>query len=138
MVDMKNIFVAPFQDVDMYALVGESLEDKDRQILVLNKKQLNTGKRSDGKSLGKYKNFKYKNRFEPVDLYKTGDFWNKFTLTAGKKSAEIFSQDKKSSMLEKKYGKEIFGLTKENTTVAEDIVKPGLQDLFKEAVMKNV
>ncbi|MEI8142833.1 MAG: hypothetical protein WCG90_08205 [Chitinophagia bacterium] len=108
---IKNFLLLPFKKLDMQLLIGEAMQEKDEQIMDLNKQQLDRGLDATDDSLGRYKNFKYKNRFQPVDLLLTGDFRKKFTLAPGKKSAEIFSQDQKSTFLEKRYGKDIFGIS---------------------------
>lgn len=130
------MFVDPFKELDLQQMVGAAMEEKDREILAVNKRQLNRGFDAKGDSLGRYKNFKYKGRFQPVDLYKTGDFWNKFTLTAGKRSAEIFSQDRKSPWLEKRYGKDIFGINSESKPKVEDLIFQPLGALIRKNLFK--
>lgn len=139
MIDKKaisTVFVTPFKGIDMAMLLAKALESNDQEILDINRQQLDQGKDSKGASLGRYANFKYKNRWEPVDLKLTGDFREKFTLAPGKKSAEIFSQDRKNDILEKKYGKDIFGIAKPMLPNVGEIIKPTLKELFKEEVTK--
>lgn len=133
---INTMFVFPFADLDLQKLVGLAMEEKEREILAVNKRQLNAGFDAKGDSLGRYKNFKYKGRYQPVDLYKTGDFWNKFTLTAGKKGAEVFSQDAKAPYLEKKYGKEIMGIASDNKEKVASLIDAPLGQLIKKTLFK--
>lgn len=49
-----------------------------------------------------------------VTLRDKGDFWNDMFVDVGSESYEVGSADAKAAKLEKKYGKKIFGLTKES------------------------
>lgn len=114
----------------MNAIIGEAMQRNEERILDLNRRQLDAGIGANGKSIGRYKNFRYKNRYEPVDLKLTGKFRNEFTLGISKKEAAIFSQDSKEAQLEKKYGKDIHGLTSTNEAVAGGIILEDMQRLF--------
>lgn len=130
MSDLKTIFSDPFKGIKMEEVIAEAMHRNEESILNLNKRQLDSGIGADGKSIGRYANFAYKGRFEPVDLLLTGKFRNEFTLGIKKKQAEIFSQDSKEKQLEKKYGKDIHGLTSTNTGIAADIIKEDVQRIF--------
>lgn len=129
---LKNMFVLPFKNLDMYELFGKALEKHEEALFDLNRQQLDRGKDALGNSLGRYANFKYKGRFEPVDLLLTGEFRRKFTLQIGKKSAEIFSQDSRDEMLKKRYGKDIEGIPKTFQPNLAELVKPTLGELIKD------
>lgn len=135
LVNINTIFSAPFKPIKMDEVIGEAMSRNEEKILDLNKRQLDRGIGADGKSLGRYKNFAYKNRWEPVDLLLTGDFRNKFTLGVKKKESEIFSQDWKQDHLAKKYGKDIQGLTFQNTQVTGDIIEDDVQRIFFQALV---
>lgn len=135
MSDLKTIFSVPFKQVDMNAIIGEAMQRNEERILELNKRQLDAGIGADGKSIGRYANFSYKNRFEPVDLKLTGKFRNEFTLGIKKREAEIFSQDAKQKSLEKKYGKDIQGLTSSNEEIAGGIILEDVQRLFFQSLI---
>lgn len=130
MKELKTIFTDPFKSVDMQAIIAAGIEKHEQDIIDLNTQQLDRGLDAKGKSLGKYKNFKYKNRYEPVDLKLTGEYRRKKTVTAGKKHAEMFSQDEKAPMLEKKYGKDIEGLNSQNMDSLAVTITPHVQRLF--------
>jgi hypothetical protein len=136
--ELRTIFTKPFKGIDLNKLLEAAMDKNEERILDLNRHQLDQGIDAKGKSLGKYANFKYKGRWEPVDLKLTGDYRKKKTLSKskGKRQAEMFSQDQKAAKLEKRYGKDIEGLTFENTNIAGDIIKPDLQEGFRKEVMK--
>lgn len=106
------------------------IQRKSFEITSLNQQQLyNYGVDSDGKRLTPYKNKYYareKNYDNPrpgfgiPDLFKTGAFYKGFTVSVSRNYYTSMSIDKKSLQLEKKYGKQIFGLTKDNQRVYLD------------------
>ena len=139
MADLKTCFSAAFKGINIAQLIGDALEENADAINDLNRQQLDRGLDAKGKNLGRYKNFKYKGRYQPVDLKKKGEFRDKFTLTANvkKKEAEMFSQDRKDVFLTKKYGKDVHGVPRENYSNVEDYIKPDLQASFEKAVLSN-
>lgn len=130
------MFVDPFKELDLQQLVGAAMEEKQEEIFDINRQQLAKGLDAKGKSLGRYKNFKYKNRFQPVDLLLTGSFQGRFTLTAGKKSAELFSQDQKAPFLEKRYGKDINGISDAFKPTVEQLIFDPLGSLIRKNLFK--
>ncbi|MBL7738715.1 MAG: hypothetical protein JNK14_05810 [Chitinophagaceae bacterium] len=137
MTDLSKIFSAPFKGVKINEVLAEALSRNEEKILDLNRRQLDGGIGADGKSIGRYANFSYKNRFEPVDLLLTGKFRKEFTLGVKKKEAEIFSQDSKQKILERKYGKDIQGLTSSNMEIAGDIIEDDFSRIFFQALVIN-
>ncbi len=136
MKELQTIFSAPLKVPDMEKIIASSLEKHEQQIIDYNLQQLDRGLDAKGKSLGKYANFKYKNRYQPVDLKLTGEYRRKKTLTPGKKKAEMFSQDEKAPMLEKRYGKDIEGLNSQNLDNTSELIKPHMQRLFLLSLVK--
>lgn len=134
---VKDFLVRPFKDLDMQALIAEAMSEKDEPILDLNRQQLDRGLDAKGESLGRYKNFKYKNRYQPVDLKLKGDYREKFTLAAGKKSAEIFSQDFKDGFLKKRYGKDINGIAQPFKSNVAEIIRDPLGEKIKSKLLKK-
>lgn len=129
MVDFKDIFYDQFKGVKPIDALKEAIAANEDRIMDLNRQQLDRGLDSEGRSLGKYANFKYKNRFQPVDLKLTGDFRNKFSLQITDKETEIFSQDAKEEKLKKRYGKDIFGIPDQFITNMQDIIE---EDFIRE------
>lgn len=128
------MFVSPFVGLDIPDLIRQSFDAKEQDILKLNKDQMDGGIKADGSEIGRYRNYKYKNRFKPVDLKLKNDFRGDmfFRDKGNKRQGVISSDDKKTIKLEKKYGKDIFGLTDTNKQYAADLIKPILGRLIKE------
>ncbi len=133
---ITTLFTLPFELTDPKKALKDAIIKHEETILDLNRQQLDRGKDAKGDSLGKYKNFKYKGRWQPVDLKLTGDFRDKFSLEVDDKQTTIFSQDKKDDLLKKKYGKDIFGVADPfipNVTnaIEDDFVKNYQKQLIK-------
>lgn len=103
-------------------------ENKDR-ILDLNREsQLREkGIDSKGKRLAEYAYFTIQIKqligqpYDRTTLFYSGKFYEGFTYRFDKNTykLEIFSTDSKTPLLEKKYGYDIFGLTKDNNEYLE-------------------
>lgn len=131
MIDLADIFTEPLIDADPKQALKKALEKNEQKILDLNRQQLDKGLDAKGKSLGKYASFKYKNRFQPVDLKLTGSFRDKFTLEVNDKASFIFSQDEKEAKLEKKYGKDIHGISEQLIPNMQDIIEDDFIDGYQ-------
>lgn len=99
------------------------LRDIEPQLIDLNTNQLFSGVDSKGFLLKppyadiNYKDFKQTlNPKGVVDLKLTGDFYDGFFAKVDKFPLVFGSTDEKSSELESKYGKDIFGLSKNSLT----------------------
>lgn len=67
-----------------------------------------------------------------VTLRDEGDFHRSFKVDADNEKFRILSTDGKDEWLEKKYGRQIFGLTDENAqSLARDYILPELRDIAK-------
>lgn len=65
--------------------------------------------------------------YNRVTLFDTGDFYRGFRIKLNYPNFSIYSTDEKSSMLQDKYGSNIFGLITENQRkVNYEIIKPEL------------
>lgn len=70
--------------------------------------------------------------FDRTTLFYSGRFYNRFNFVFLKRTINIFSSDSKTTDLEKKYGKDIFGLTKDNKIKMEtEVIKPKLDQWLK-------
>lgn len=132
---ISNLFMQPLKKMKPIEALKKAIEQNDEKILDLNRQQLDKGKDAKGKSLGKYKNFKYKNRFQPVDLKLTGEFRDKFTLAVDNKQTIIFSQDQKEAKLEKRYGKDIHGVPAELLPNMQEIIKDDFINELKKQML---
>lgn len=110
MYDFATIFILPFDFANPLDALKRSIENNQDEIMDLNRQQLDRGLDSQGKSLGKYANFSYKGRFQPVDLKLTGDYRNEFSIQIDDRQTEIFSQNWKEAILKLRYGKDINGV----------------------------
>lgn len=129
-VDFLDIFFTPLASAKPLEALKTAIEKNEDKIMDLNREQLDRGLDSAGKSLGKYANFKYKNRFQPVDLKLTGDFRDRFTLAVDDKQTIIFSQDVKDDDLRKRYGNDITGIADRDIERMQEIIEPDFINNF--------
>lgn len=101
--------------------VQEAIIETSNDMIVLNQGQMSLGKRSDGTEITPtYSDLTIMLKDEKgqesrwVTLRDTGSFWGDMFVDVGNNSYEMGSADAKAAKLEKKYGKKIFGLTKES------------------------
>jgi hypothetical protein len=101
--------------------VQEAVIETSKDIIILNQGQMSLGVRSDGTEITPtYSDITIMIKDEKgqesrwVTLHDKGDFWNNMFVDVGNSSYEVGSADAKAQSLEKKYGKKIFGLTKES------------------------
>ena len=128
------LFVLPLDLLDPKASLIKAIEANTGAFLIENRLQMDRGLDSEGKSLGTYKRFSYKNRFQPVDLLKEGPFRRKMTVQVNDIETRIFSQDEKEGKLVAKYGKDIFGVPDEALPKIAKKLKP----LFIEDVRRKL
>lgn len=134
--DFLSILFDPITKGSPLEALKTSIRANEDEIMDLNRQQLDRGLDSKGKTLGRYANFKYKGRWQPVDLKKTGDFRDKFSLQIDDKATEIFSQDEKEAKLKKRYGKEIFGVPAPLINNVREIVRDEFINDFRKQVLK--
>lgn len=101
--------------------VQEAVIETSSDMIVLNQGQMSLGKRSDGTEITPtYSDLTIMLKDEKgqesrwVTLRDTWSFWSDMFVDVGNNSYEMGSADAKTVKLEKKYGKKIFGLTKES------------------------
>lgn len=101
--------------------VQEAVIETSSDMIVLNQGQMSLGKRSDGTEITPtYTDLTIMLKDEKgqesrwVTLKDKGDFWSDMFVDVGNNSYEMGSADAKAVKLEKKYGKKIYGLTKES------------------------
>ena len=117
-------------------VIKSIVEDNSNEIIDLNTEDqlFDRGIGSDGTSLepiysNPYKKLK-KAIGQPADrvtLRLEGDFYKSFEVIIGDKQFRINATDKKTKWLINRYGKKVFGLTKDNLSLfREVVVKPEL------------
>jgi hypothetical protein len=131
---ISDFFTAPLLLIDPGEAIKVAIEKNEQEILDLNRQQLDQGRDANGKSLGRYKNFKYKNRYQPVDLKLTGEFRRKFTIGVDETKTEFFSQDFKEDKLVKRYGKAIHGIQQQLLPNMVEIIRPDIGNEVKKQV----
>ena len=101
--------------------VQEAIIETSSDMIVLNQGQMSLGKRADGTDITPtYSDLTIMLKDEKgqesrwVTLKDTGSFWGDMFVDVGNNSYEMGSADSKAAKLEKKYGKRIFGLTRES------------------------
>lgn len=106
---------------DIRQEVQEAVIETSGDIITLNQGQMSLGRRADGTEITPtYSDLTIMLKDEKgqesrwVTLRDKGDFWNDMFVDVGSESYEVGSADAKAAKLEKKYGKKIFGLTKES------------------------
>jgi hypothetical protein len=109
------------QSFDLLQEVQDAVIETSADIITLNQGQMSLGVRADGTEITPtYSDLTIMLKDEKgqesrwVTLRDKGDFWNDMFVDVGNNSYEVGSADAKAVSLEKKYGKKIFGLTKES------------------------
>jgi len=113
-------------NIDKFIL--SAIEDTAQQLEEVQRDQMRIGENAEGKDIGKLRNRNYakrkkakggKARFGVADLKNTGDFYDGIIAKVENKIIELTSTDKKTDLLEDKYGEVIFGL---NENSKEDYI----------------
>lgn len=106
---------------DIHEEVQQAVIETSGDMIVLNQGQMSLGKRADGTEITPtYSDLTIMLKDEKgqesrwVTLKDTGAFWSDMFVDVGNNSYELGSADAKAASLEKKYGKKIFGLSKES------------------------
>lgn len=71
-----------------------------------------------------------------VTLRDTGDFHRSFQISYGNDAFAFYATDPKAQKLQKKYGKEIFGLTDQSLQEATDMVREPVFSKSKEIILR--
>lgn len=123
------------------------IKDNQKTAINLNTDQLSTGTRSDGKKLPNYSKASvelYGKPDGPIRLFDEGDFYNGFFLHTDRFPVLFDSSDEKTTMLVEGekigiftkggYGKEIFGLDKDDKSTFVQDIKPEVQDFYRSLI----
>ncbi len=132
--DIAALFTTPLKKLKPLDALKKAIEQNEEAIFDLNRGQLDRGLDSRGKSLGRYKSFKYKGRFQPIDLKLTGKMRNEMSMQISDKQTEIFSQDPKEAVNLKRYGKDIWGVPAQLIPNMGEIVKDDFINNVKEQI----
>ena len=108
MIDLKGLL--NLSRIDGNFAVAEAINQNKEIVLQPNDAQLDKGLDSKGKDLGEYKNFKYKNRWRPVDLLLTGEFRGEEDVITDNTEMVYIDPNEKTESLMSRYGVDIIGL----------------------------
>jgi hypothetical protein len=108
---IETLFLLPIDLMNPLESLKKAIVNNEAAILDENRAQMDRGLTSKGKSIGRYRRFSYKQRFQPVDLLKDGDFRRQMNIEVDNKETRVFSQNFKDAKLRAKYGENIFGLS---------------------------
>lgn len=111
------------QRIDLEQAVVNALLGKKETILKFNDEQLDKGEDSNGKDLGKYKNFKYKGRFSPIDLKDKNDYRNAEDIVFDNSEMVFIDSDFKDPFLTKRFGP-VKGLNEQNIERTAQLILP--------------
>lgn len=114
-------------DLDQITL--DAVKSNEKAVLDLNRAQMYSGIKSDGKNIKpqytrKTKSIK-RSKGQPTDrvtLKDTGDFHNSVFISYSNDSFIMLATDSKTTKLKKKYGRDILGLTDQNVIQTSQII----------------
>ena len=121
---------------DLDEITLKAVKTNEKQVLDLNRDQMQSGIKSDGQPIKpeytrRTKSIK-KSKGQPIDrvtLKDTGDFHNSVFASYSANSFMILASDQKTTKLKQKYGRDILGLTDQNIDKTANIIK---NDVSKE------
>lgn len=111
-----------------------AIEETATAAAVAQRHQLQRGERSDGSFLPDYSFrsvFQYGKPPGPIRLYDTGDFYRGILIDVRQDIFILDSADPKSTMLQNRYGKEIFGFGKDARIEYIYVLKPAFYKQIK-------
>jgi len=139
--------IETFDRVQRDRILMKHLKGLEADIIDLNTEQLRErGETSDGVKIKSYQPYSPNTSKFPgnqsktptanVTLYAEGDFQGAFEVRFGNDWFAIFSNDEKSDALERKYGKEIFGLTEESKRYLLSLFKDDFVTDFRNYLLR--
>jgi hypothetical protein len=132
----ENFFSARIENVDVHNIINRAIEANEDYISDQVTNQLDKGLDGEGGDLGEYRNYEYKNRWDPVDLKLTGAFRKSIYPELHEDYIEMNASDPKTEKLTERYGDAILDLGEEGVNNTIEILKPEIQQLYSEEVMK--
>lgn len=140
-------FVKKLKSINLRAICRNAIKEHEQDIVDLQQEQLSAGLADQGDELQPgYRPRTIENKLakgQPVDrvtLKDTGEFYRKQYVKYSIDKFEISSRDRKRNKLVNKYtgnrGGDVFGLTPSNKIILGEMIKPDIQDEFRERVFK--
>lgn len=116
-----------FKTLNIYDILDDVIKEEREFILNLNREQMLSGNDVNGPLTNQYG---YHN--PTWDLYETGAFQSAMYIQDLGEYFEIDSKDEKTDMLVERLGEDIFGLSKSNTELLVEYLRPILAKRIKE------
>jgi hypothetical protein len=140
-------FVKKLKSINLRAIYRNAIKEHEQDIVDLQQEQLSAGLADQGDELQPgYRPRTIENKLakgQPVDrvtLKDTGEFYRKQYVKYSIDKFEISSRDRKRNKLVNKYtgnrGGDVFGLTPSSKTILAEMIKPDIQEEFRERVFK--
>jgi len=127
----ENFFTERLSKVDINSIIGRAVESNSDYISDQLTKHYDKGEDGKGASLGKYKDFNYKNRFEPIDLKLTGAYRKSIAPKNYGEYFEMNATDSKTEKLVTQFGENILSLSKEDVKNIGEFIKPDIIKDFR-------
>ncbi len=139
--DMLNTFIKASEKLPQTTI--EQAKSYEAEIIDLNTEQLFTGLDANKQAITpSYRPLTItikRQKGQPtnrVTLKDTGDFYDGFEVRFDKEYFAIFSNDDKAEKIERKYGKDIFGLDQDAMFEIAQNIKPDLQKAFRKQIFE--
>ena len=120
----------------------DAVKKFEAEIIDMNTAQLDAGSDGEGNPIEPaYTGFTVaikRSKGQPtnrVTLKDEGDFQNAFFMNTGANWFALGSNDSKTQKLERKYGKDIFGLTQEHIEGVKDLIRPDVVAKLKAYIL---
>ena len=120
------------------------VQEEEALLIDLNLSQLEAGINADGSEIEpeytEYTKIIKRSEGRPWDrvaLYDEGKYYKGWFIVYGADYFAFGSDDSKARSLERKYGKGMYGLTKENLQEAIDVLRPLIIKLFSEKILSK-
>src|ERR1700733_14608072 len=135
-----NNLLQAIDSLDLLPVMEKSIIDTKADYIRIQKEQLKQGARSDGAFIFNLKTgsdeyspayARYKGKSQPIDLFNTGAFYGGIDIEPAGNGENVCSNDEKSDMLQKTYGKKIFGLATESKTEYKEYLQPAFVESVK-------
>lgn len=118
---------------EINASITEIIRGRTKEILDMNRAQMQAGIKPDGSEIGRYQSEKYAELkgHDYVDLFLTGDMYYSMFVDVDSERIAIGADDEKTDNLLEKYG-DFFGLTSENKRTLAQWIKKDIAAYYRE------
>jgi len=138
---LEMLFMSRLYRANPLANLQEALQNNHKEVLDINREQLEQGEDSSGKDMGFYSPMyaEYKGKSSPIDLKNTGDYHEAMYLVIDKVGTDVRDRDYKDQRLKayvkKKTGGDPLGINPKNKGKMSDVVRPEFTKLFRKDVL---